>query len=449
LLITNATLVTWEEPNRILFNYAIYIQQNQIIELGPTSELKKKYPNEVCLDANNQIVMPGNICAHTHFYGAFARGMAIPGSAPKDFPEILTKLWWLLDQSLTPDDIYLSALVMSIDAIRHGTTTLFDHHASPYFIDGSLDIIAEAIAQSGLRAVLCYEVTDRGGKEKTTQGIQENLRFIKRVFNGPVAQGQVKASFGLHASMTLSEESLETCRNTLPEDCGFHLHVAESIVDQYDSIGKTGMRVVERLKRHGILGPKTILAHAVHVDAREINILAETGTWVTHQPRSNMNNGVGVAEVESMLHAGVRLCIGTDGFLSTMWEEWKTAFLLQKAWHGDPRRLTALEVIEMGIYNNARLANTYFPNMFIGTIRPTAQADLIFVDYHPFTPLLAQNLPWHILFGFHESMITTTIVAGKVLMKDRKLITLDEQEITTRARKLVPAVWERCLNVNY
>jgi cytosine/adenosine deaminase-related metal-dependent hydrolase len=203
------------------------------------------------------------------------------------------------------------------------------------------------------------------------------------------------------------------------------------------------MRVVDRLHRHGMLNPRSIVAHAVHVDAREVQLLAETGAWVTHQPRSNMNNGVGVAEVESLIRAGVGVCIGTDGFPHAMWEEWKTAYLLHKVWHRDPRRMSGNHIIDMGVYNNAWLAESFFPGAQLGMLAPGAHADLIFVDYHPHTPLTAENLPWQILFGFHERMVTTTIVAGKVLMRNRELLTLDEEAITAHARELAPGVWER------
>ncbi|MCC7190941.1 MAG: amidohydrolase family protein, partial [Anaerolineales bacterium] len=180
MLITNAKLVTWEKENRILDDHAILIENDRIKEIGKSADLVKKYPSEEKLDARGQYVMPGNICAHTHFYGAFSRGMAIPGPAPKDFPEILQKLWWPLDRSLDADSIEYSALPCLADAIKHGTTTLIDHHASPNAIDGSLDIISEAVEKSGLRAVLCYEVTDRDGESKMKAGINENIRFIKK-----------------------------------------------------------------------------------------------------------------------------------------------------------------------------------------------------------------------------------------------------------------------------
>jgi putative selenium metabolism protein SsnA len=443
LLITNANVITWGEENRILPEYGLYLREGRIADFGPQEEMLEHYNHAERLDARGQYVMPGSICAHTHFYGAFARGMSIPGEAPDAFPNILKKLWWRLDRALTPEDVRCSALVCLIDAIRHGTTTLIDHHASPNAIAGSLDEISAAVDEAGLRAVLCYEVTDRDGPEKTRQGIRENLRFLERVRRERPADGRLGANFGLHASLTLTDQTLDLCREAAPDWAGFHIHTAEHMVDEEDSLAKSGCRVIERLDKFGILGPRSIAAHAVHVDESEIALLAESGTWVTHQPRSNMNNGVGVAPVEALLKAGVKVCLGNDGFSNAMWEEWKAAYLVHKVWNRDPRRMPASDVARIAAQNNAALLGAFFPEAPVGVIAPGAYADLIFVDYKPFTPLTAENLPWHIVFGFHESLITTTIVNGKVLMQDRQLLTLDEEAISARALELAPQVWER------
>jgi putative selenium metabolism protein SsnA len=443
MLIYNANVITWGERNEILQDHAVYIEDSKITELDASKGLLAKYPKAEKMDAAGQYLMPGNICAHTHFYGAYARGMAIPGPAPKDFPEILKRLWWPLDKALDADSVQASALVHLVDAIKHGTTSLIDHHASPNFIDGSLDVIADAVEQSGLRAVLCYEVTDRDGDAKAKAGIAENVRFIKRAAGGKLAGGRVAATFGLHASLTLSDATLEASRSALPSETGFHIHIAEHEADQEDSLAKNGLRVVPRLAKHGVLGPRTIGAHAVHVDQSEIEMLGESGTWVSHQPRSNMNNGVGAADVEALLAAGVKVCIGNDGFTQDMWAEWKATYLMHKAAHRDPRRMNGGEVVKMGVANNAALANLFFARMKLGEASVGAKADLILVDYHPFTPLTAGNLPWQILFGFNESMVTMTMVDGKVLMQDRKLTTMDETEIAAKALELAPAVWAR------
>ncbi len=442
MLIKNATLITLEEENRILTDQAVYIENGKISAIGPQQALAARYEDTEVLDAAGKYVMPGSICAHTHFYGAFARGMGIPGPAPKDFPEILERLWWPLDKSLGPEAVRLSAEVMLIDAIKNGTTTLIDHHASPNVVSGSLDLIAQAVGDAGTRAVLCYEVTDRDGEGKAKEGIAENVRAIKR-FGRPEEASRVAATFGLHASLTLSEETLAACRDAAPEGVGFHVHVAEHEADEYDSLARTGERVVDRLERHGILGPETIVAHGVHLDAAEIIRLAETGTWLSHQPRSNMNNGVGAAQVEAMLRAGVRVCLGTDGFPHAMWEEARFAYMLQKLAHRDPRKMPGDQVFHMLTINNAALAGRFFPGAALGVLAEGAHADLIFVDYHPHTPMTPGNFPWQLIFGFHERMVTTTICAGQVLMHERELTTVDEEKIAAEARETAPKVWDR------
>jgi len=446
MIITNGKIITWEKTNRILENSAILIRNGKIEKIEEQVQLIQQFPNEEKLDAHGQFVMPGNICAHTHFYGAFARGMGIPGRAPHDFPEILEKLWWTLDKALSLEDVHYSALVCLIDAIRHGTTTLIDHHASPNAIHGSLEEIAKAVEMAGVRASLCYEVTDRDGPERAQAGIEENQRFIEHVKNSNRMGGMLGATFGLHASLTLSDQTLEKCRNSIPDDFGFHIHVAEHPVDEYDSLEKSGERVVDRLQKHGILGPNSIAVHAVHIDTREVQLLSETGTWVTHQPRSNMNNAVGLSQPEAMMRAGVKLCLGNDGFSNAMWEEWKTAYLAHKLWNQDPRRMSGMDVVKMAVYNNSALASEHFGAGPIGILAPGAAADLIFVDYHPFTPINGGNLPWHIIFGFHESMVTTTIVAGRILMRDRDLLTLDIEKISHHAQRIAGDTWKRFQN---
>jgi putative selenium metabolism protein SsnA len=440
LLITNATLVTWEDPNQLIEDGALLIEGGTIREVGTTVDLVARYPDAERLDAYGQLAMPGGICAHTHFYGAYARGMAIPGPAPKNFPEILERLWWPLDKALDEEAVRFSALVSLVDAIKHGTTTLIDHHASPNFIDGSLDVIADAVEEAGLRAVLCYEVTDRDGPEKAQAGIAENVRFLKAARQRPL----VAATFGLHAGLTLSDETLQACAEAADGlDTGFHIHVAEHEVDEEDSLRKSGERVAQRLSRLGILGSKTIVAHAVHVDEAERAILKDSGTWVSHQPRSNMNNAVGAAAVDTMYAEGIKLALGNDGFSNNMWAEWKAAYLLHKVTSRDPRRVPGDVVARMATVHNAQLAEVFFPGQVIGRLVPGAVADVILVNYQPFTPLTAGNLPWHILFGFEASMVTTTIVAGRILMRDRVVLTLDEVAIADAARDCAPGVWER------
>ncbi|MEJ2748959.1 MAG: putative aminohydrolase SsnA, partial [Anaerolineae bacterium] len=414
----------------------------RIADMGASADLTTKYPEAQQLDARGQLVMPGNICAHTHFYGAFARGMGIPGPPMKDFPDILERLWWRLDRALLDIDVEYSALVSLVDAIKHGTTTLIDHHASPIAINNSLDQVADAVQMAGVRAALCYEVTDRNGPEGAEAGIEENVRYLHSLEERD--SNLLAGTFGLHASLSLSDETLADCVTAVQGlNSGFHIHVAEHEVDEYDSLYKHGQRTVNRLADAGILGPKSIVAHAVHVDPVEMGLLRETGTWVTHQPRSNMNNAVGAADIEGMMRLGIPVCLGNDGMGNNMWAEWKAAYFMHKQVHRDPRRANGADVAQMAVYNNSKLAGMFWPELPLGKLEIGAAADVIFVDYHATTPLSTGNLPWHIIFGFEASMVTTTIVAGKVLMQDRQLLTLDEAAITARSRELAAEVWQR------
>ncbi len=447
MLITHGTLVTMGTPNEIIPDGALYIKGEQIADLGPSAELEARYPAAERLDAAGRLVLPGLLCAHTHFYGAFARGMALPGEPATNFPEILEKLWWRLDKALWPDDVYYSALVCLVDAIRHGTTTLIDHHASQGNIAGSLDRIAEAVEQAGVRACLCYEVTDRDGEKATRDGITENARFI-RLARERQRQGdnRIAATFGLHASLTLSDETLQTCVRLGQElGTGFHLHVAEDRADVKDSLRKSGLRVVERLQKAGVLGPSTLAAHCVHVDRIEIEMLLDSGTMVVHNPRSNMNNAVGTADLPWMLHIGIPVGLGNDGFSNNMFTEMAAAYLVHKQASGDPRTLPADQVIRMQWDHNARIARAFFPGLGdrFGQMAVGAPADIILLDYDPPTPLSAGNLPWHIIFGIDGSGVDTTIVAGRVLMRRRELLTLDEAAIMARARELAGKLWQR------
>ncbi|MDH4208133.1 MAG: putative aminohydrolase SsnA [Anaerolineae bacterium] len=438
MLITNGTMVTLGEENQLLRDGALLVDGSRIAALGATDELLMKHPDADVLDAQGKLVMPGLMCSHTHFYGAFARGMALKGEPPSNFPEILEHLWWRLDKTLNREDVRYSALVCLVDAIRNGTTTLLDHHASPNEVAGSLDIIAEAVDEAGLRACLCYEVSDRDGPEVAQQGLRENERFITEVSGERLA-----GTFGLHASLTLSEETLAQAvemANAL--EVGFHIHAAEDKADVNDSLKKYGLRVVERLEKAGILGPKTIAAHCVHIDAFEMDILRETGTNVVHNPRSNMNNAVGVADVPALLRRGINVGLGNDGFSNNMFTEMETTYLLHKLGQKDPRAMGADQVLRMAATNNARIANLFFERP-LGQLVEGAYADIILVDYVPTTPLDVGNFPWHLVFGMNGGQVSTTIVGGKVLMKDRQLLTLDEEAICARSRELAQKVWAR------
>jgi len=441
-LIGNARVITRDPSQPYLEQGGVVVDGERIREVGEWAALQNKYPAASQINARRRVVMPGLINAHMHLYSTFARGMTLKDEAPRNFPQILERLWWRLDRSLTDEDVYYSALVALIDCIKNGTTTIFDHHASSGAVRGSLFRIAEATQKAGVRACLCYEVSDRDGDLVTEAGIQENREFIEHCARQE--RSTIRAMFGLHASFTLSDQTLKRCVQAMEStggDTGFHVHAAEAPEDLAHCRRVHGCGVVERLTRLGILGSRSIAAHCVHVSDSEIELLAKHKPNVVHNPESNMGNAVGCAPVLEMARREVRLGLGTDGYTCDMFESLKAANLLHKHQSGNPSAGWA-EPPSMLFEQNSENASERFGNA-LGQLVPGAYADLIIVDYDPPTPLCAENLNGHILFGMSGRAVCTTIINGKVVMAERKLVDLDEAEIAAKARELVVRLWQR------
>jgi putative selenium metabolism protein SsnA len=438
LLIENGTVLTLGKTSRVLRGHSVLIENGLVAKVAPKTALKNYRGKRI--DATGKVVLPGFINAHTHFYSSFARGLTRTMPS-KNFSQVLKHLWWRLDSALTTEDCYYSALIALCDSIRHGTTTLIDHHASPGAVTGSLDAIERAVRETGLRACLCYELSDRDGPRIATEGLAENARFIRQCRQQN--DSRIKALFGLHASFTLSDATMEKAA-TLGHELrtGFHIHVAEAQSDQDWTLRHCGKRVVERLKQFGILGPRSIAAHCIHVNRREMDLLAETGTAVVHNPQSNLNNAVGVANVIELVKRGARVGLGTDAMTTNMLEELRVALWGQHLRAGNPS-VGFGEVTGTLLANNPRIAGRIFGLRF-GEIGAGAAGDIAIYDYDPPTPLEDGNVPGHLVFGISQMEADTTIVGGRVLMANRKLaLNLDEARVNARARELAKYLWKR------
>ncbi|MDA8131101.1 MAG: putative aminohydrolase SsnA [Elusimicrobia bacterium] len=436
ILIKNGIIATLGEKNKVLYGHALLIEDGLIKKIAPQKSFRGKYSKVI--DASGKLVMPGFINAHMHFYSTFARGLG-KADPSKNFVEILNNLWWRLDKKLTNDDSYYSAVIPLINAIRKGTTTIIDHHASPFAITGSLASVEKAVRETGLRASLCYEVSDRDGKEKAKEGLDENSSFIAAC--NARNDNQVKALFGLHASFTIGDETLEEAAYRGHKmGVGFHIHTAESTSDQLQCESHHKMRVVERLRDFGILGRKSIAAHCVHVNEKEVEILKETGTAVVHNPQSNANNAVGIADITSMSDEGILVGLGTDAMTVNMLEEVRCGLWMQHL-KRDPA-CGFMETANALLLNNARIANRYFKDL--GELKAGFAADLAIIDYIPPTPMDAANFAGHLIFGISQSVVDTTICGGRVLMEGKKLkLDLDEEEISLKSCELARKLWAR------
>jgi putative selenium metabolism protein SsnA len=436
-LIAHGNIVTNDEHHGIIADGALLLEGDTIEKVGEYHELQDEPYNEI-LDAKGMLVMPGFINCHTHLYSALARGIALKDAPPVNFVEILERLWWRLDRKLTDEDVLYSALVGLMDLIRGGTTTIFDHHASPSAIPGSLNHMAEAMHRAGLRGSLCYEVSDRDGEARAKEGIAENVRFARDIKGDPL----LRSHFGLHASFTLSDETLKECaRAASGLNTGFHVHCAEDLADQEECLRKHGKRVVERFKDLGILGSKTICAHCIHVTPDERALMKQSDTIAVHNPQSNMNNAVGTAQVLDMCKEGITLGLGSDGFSANLMDEIRAANLIHKIVSKDPRP-GWMEIQTMALRTNPSIAHRFYPKP-IGYLRPGAYADIIIIPYDPPTPMNPGNFWGHVIFGIGACRVDTTIVGGKVLMRHGEILTLDEEAIKFKSRALAVKLWER------
>ena len=430
-LIGNGRLFTRDEKNSFFENGAVVWEDNTIVEVGDFETLKKKYADAEFIDAKGGVIHPAFINTHEHIYSALARGLSIKGYAPNGFLEILDGLWWPIDRNLDNDLTKLSAEATYLECIKNGVTTIFDHHASFGEISGSLFAIEEAARDFGVRSVLCYEISDRDGKEKAHAAIKENVDFAKHALS--LKDYFIKGMMGMHASFTISDETMELCRKEKPKEIGYHIHVAEDILDLHRCLKEHGKRIVDRLYDWDVLGEKTLLAHCIYVNPHEMDLIRDTNTMVVHNPESNMGNACGCPPTMEIVHKGILTGLGTDGYTHDMIESWKVANILHKHHLVDPGAAWA-EVPEMLFQGNARIANRYFEKK-LGVLEKGAAADIIITDYIPPTPMNAGNLNGHMLFGMNGRSVVTTVGNGKILMKNRELQGIDEERCLAKIRE--------------
>ena len=441
LLITNGTVVTLGDDNKIIEDGAVLIVDGVIAAVGKASAVKKQARGAKVLDAKGKVIMPGFINVHMHLYSTFCRGLSPKMPPPKTFVEILERMWWPLDKALNGKDVLYSSLIPLIDCIKNGTTTIIDHHESQGFQKGSLAVIEKACRRTGVRSVLTLGLSDR--YKKGAEGIQENVDFIKKIqAKRKKGDDLISAMMGLHALFTVNDKSLKkSCDLARALDCGMHVHIAEDLADQVDNKRQYKMSVVERLAAAGGLGPKTLAVHCVHVDDKEIGLLAKSGTCAVHNPESNMNNAVGVSPVMKMLSKGVLVGLGTDAMTTDMKSEVRVANIFHKHAAKDPR-VFFVESCNLLLKNNAKIASRFF-NRPVGELKKGSYGDVVVMDYEPPTPMHGGTFLGHFLFGLCGARVDSTVVNGKVLMQGGKLAGLNEKKICAESRKQAAAFWKR------
>ncbi len=384
------------------------------------------------VDVSGCLILPGNVCAHHHLYSALARGMPGPSDPPRTFMEILERIWWRLDRALEPETIRLSALLGAVEATKAGTTSIVDHHASPEAIDGALDAVAEGVTEAGVRGVVCYEVTDRHGTSRGQAGVAENVRFLRNN-----RRELIRSMMGAHASFTIGPATLDALVGEAREHrVPVHIHLAEDGCDERDALERYGMRAAHRLANAGALGTGDLVAHGVHLDDQERQLVRDSGAWLAHNPRSNMNNGVGYAPV---LQMGPHVALGTDGIDGDMFAESRACYLKAREASPEAGPAFALDRLTAG----ATIVGTMFDEPRLGSLDEGAPADLAVLEYQVPTPLTGANLAGHFLFGLTAAAVRDVMVGGRWVVRNRRHQLVDEGELAARCREVAPTLWRR------
>ena len=415
LCLTNATYLDWQTFETTVATIRVHEGDAGTIEFLDTLP-----PGETAIDCSNRIVTKSFAIGHHHIYSALARGMPPPAVAPTSFVEILERIWWRLDKALDSDMIRASALAAAIDAARAGTPFVIDHHASPNAAPDSLHIIAEALESVGLSHLLCYELSDRDGRECLEKALVETDRYLA------AHQGLV----GLHASFTVSDELLD-CAISLARahSTGIHVHVAEAESDQQHCFEKYKKRCVQRFADVGALGfPQTILAHCIHLDASERRLLREGKAWVAQQSESNQNNAVGTLDAREF---AARVFLGTDGMHGDPLAAARATYLASQA----AESLSPLEA-----YSRLRGVHSYVArNNFCGD----TMNNLVILDYQPPTPITPANWPSHVMYGLNRSHVEAVVSSGRVIVRDRRCTLVDEEAVLADARCQAQRLWDQ------
>jgi len=440
LLIKNGLIVTMDSNRRILERHSLVIDRGRIVEVGKTEDIQKQYSNVESVDATGQIVMPGLICSHTHLYDILVRGASFDVAPPSDFTQLLQRTAWPVDEALTYEDAYASALVASVEFAKSGVTMFADTYSGPNSISGVLDKISQAVEEVGIRGFVAFEATERHSRSEGLNGLKENARFAEAVSKRPASK--TMPLFSIHASFTVTDDLIREVKKTAEQ---FHapitIHASEGLGDLHHNLENYGKRTVERLSDLGLLGPNVVLAHCVQLISKEIELIAKTGTGVAHNPMSNMATAVGVSPVPEMLKHKITVGLGNDGFIYDTFENIRTAFLIHRVANRDPNAIDPYSVLEMATINGAKL---YGMEKEVGSIEIGKTADIIAIKPSILpTPLNSTTVVGHLVNTIDGDDVEHVFVDGKQIVRNKKLLSFDEEKAQQISQKAATNLWAR------
>lgn len=435
LLIKNGMIVTGNKRNTIIPNGFIRINDGKIAEI---KEGEPSFTTDTVIDASGGVIIPGLITAHTHLYGILLRGASLNIKPPTDFAQVLQRVWWPVDEALTIEDAYASALSAGADMLRNGSTLFADTYSGPNSIEGSLNTIAKATKELGIRGILAFEMTERNSSDEAQRGLREGVEFI----NSCEEEALVSGMISIHASFTVGDEIVtQAVEQAKQLKVPITVHTSEGLVDLYHNLETSGERTVERLDRLGVLGPKTVLGHCVHVNEHEIELIAKRKAAVAHNPMSNMLNAVGVAPIPKMLERGITVGLGNDGWIFDPFENMRCALTVHKLASGNPSAIGTVEIFRMATIEGARAYNL---ERDLGSLEKGKQADVVILDSSRVpTPLTPDSIIGHLINTFSGRDVRDVVVKGLVVVKDRLLTQVSDDHVAAVSKKSADGLWSR------
>lgn len=439
LLIKNGYIVTMDRDARLFSNGAIAINGNRIVAVGKSSDIEQKYSGERIIDVSGKIVMPGIIVSHSHTHGQACMGMP-PGEGIETFYDELAKWWWpFLEDQLKKEDVYALSRYSITEMAKNGVTTVDDVMEAPKDLPGILDAEGNAFLEVGMRGVLAFEATERISKENAKLGIQENVNFIKKWNNKPDAL--LRGVMCVHTVFSCSPEMLKEVKELADKyNAWINLHVEESQFEVDYSLKHYGKRSFEHLKDIGFLGPNVLAAQCVYTSDEEIKILKEYDVKVSHNLQTNMVIGVGVAPITKMLDAGVVVSLGNDGFYLDMFETIRTVYITHKGVLKNAGVLPSKKVLEMATIDGAKSIGL---DKDIGSLEVNKKADIITIDLKAPVPINDDNIYDLIVSYGAGKNVTHTIVDGKVIVENQRVLTVDEEKVKKEAYDASVRIWKR------
>lgn len=412
---------TWIDPDTFaMTTTTIRVGDGPLGSMEPDAALPHpEEPGHRILDCTGRLVMPSFGCGHHHIYSALSRGMPAGPKVPTSFLETLEYVWWRLDKRLDHDMIEASALVTGLYCAKNGVTFVIDHHASPFHLKGSLETIARALDRVGLGHLLCYEISGRDGEAITEQGLAETDAYLSSGRKGLV---------GLHASFTVDDRLLaDAVALAEKHHTGVHVHVAEGDADQEHCLRTYGRRIVRRFAEAGVLKlPLTLLAHCIHLDDAERELLRAAPCWVVQNTESNLNNRVGLGRYNDL----PRVMLGTDGMHSDMIRSAQSAYFSAGMAEGGLSPLAAWRRLR-AVDGYARLHHA--PG--------SGTNNLVILNYDSPTPLTPENFAGHFCYGFDARNVESVISQGRLIVDHGRLTTMDEADILTYANEQAHRLW--------